>query len=263
MMVPEYDMHVHTVFSGHAHESATVARLAVRADELRMRLVCFSEHVHDAASLEALSDWRWQIGQAQRGCSCRLLTGGEVDADPIRSDGSLTVEVPSWMDFVIASAHYIPGTDIFPDAPLDVYHLDAGRVLEQWRTTVLGLARHPRVDMIGHPGVLLGILLRKFPDRAMAVFREAAAASAAHGQYWDFNDLAFVKLAGLETEYCQVLQTAIDAGVTLLYGSDAHALEHLGRTDNVFRALSGLRGLNAEQLFRLPDRLAKRFTLQR
>jgi len=260
-MTPEYDMHVHTIFSGHAHESATAARLAVKAAALQMKLLCFSEHVFDPASLRTLEDLRWQIGSLQRNNPCRLVVGGEFDVDPHRCDGSLVATPPPWVEFVTASMHYLPGTDIYPQGSLADYHFDRREFLDKWSRTVLGVAANPIVDMVGHPGVLVGILLEDYPDEVMETLRKAAILSASHGQCWDFNELAFDKLAKVSCDYRLIMQLAVDNGVTLLYGSDAHSVHSLGRTVNVVAALEQMHGLTLERLFRLPDFLKKRFRL--
>ena len=261
-IIPEYDMHVHTVLCGHAHESATPERISAHAAALRMKAICFSEHVHDETTLAQLIGLRDRLKVLQPFCSTRLIMGGEVDVDTVRCDGSLVVEPPEWMEFTIGSVHYLPGADIMPRSGYEDYGLERRHLIEQWGRMMMGLARNPHVDMIGHPGAMIGTLMGGFPSDVLEIFREMAVVSAARGQFWDFNDLSFDKLSKMTDEYYNVLQLALDHGVTFLYGSDTHHIASLGRVDNVLRSLSHLRGLDVETLLRVPPALRTRYNLK-
>ena len=253
LTVPEYDMHVHTVLCGHAHESATVERISAHASVLKMKLICFAEHVHDAETLSGLRQLEENIRRVRHLYSCRLVMGAEIDADPDKGDGSLVVEVPDWIEFVIGSIHFLPqGLENSPE-----------KLFSSWRAMLMGLAANPSVDMLGHPGALVFNLpeLEGFRPRIMDAFRQAAKISAVRRQAWDFNNLTMDKLSGeARKDYWKVLQIAVDENVPLLYGSDTHHVASLGKVSHVMRMLSKMEGIDSERLLRLPEDLARRFS---
>ncbi len=253
MTVPEYDMHVHTVMCGHAHESATVERLSAHAAILKMKLLCFAEHVHCQATLEELKQLREQIDAVQPVCSCKLILGAEIDCDRRRHDGTLVVERPDWLEFVIGSIHYQwDDNDVSGDA------------IDIWENTMLGLSGNRKVDVIGHPGayILNEESWWRHKRRILGVFTQAAHNSAAIKQAWDLNNLTLSKLDKREKEkYWKIIEIAYHKGVPLYYGSDTHHIASLGRTQNILKIIDKIRGLEPEMVLKLPEALAKKFNI--
>ena len=263
MIIPEYDMHVHTVLCGHAHESATVERLAAHADILGMKLLCFSEHVHGPESFKHLEFIRKAIDALQPVCRCRLVLGAEVDADSDHSDGRLVVPPPEYVEFVIGSVHFLPETQLLPPWDQVPPEMSPEKIFQNWANTFMGLTFNRRVDMIGHPGALIfNAVGPEYHSRILSVMRDAAKISAIRGQAWDFNNLIFAKLKEpVRSNYWQVMQLAIDEGVRVLYGSDTHNIASLGGYPDIELAMPHLHGLTLAELLRLPDWLARRFNI--
>ncbi|MDD3119345.1 MAG: PHP domain-containing protein [Victivallales bacterium] len=260
-MIPEYDVHVHTIWSGHSHASATVTGLAARAEALGMKLLCFSEHVHGPESLPPLAHIRRSIAELQPSCRCRLVFGAEIDADPDRSDGSLITSPPPGVELVIGSIHFLPGTRLLPPWDPVPPGTDQETVFQRWRETIMGLAANRQVDVIGHPGALIFNAVEvTFFDRILAVMREAAHISAARGQAWDVNNLIFAKLKEpYRRDYRRVIRLAYEVGVPLLYGSDTHNLAALGGYRDIAALWQHLEQPPLCELLRLPGWLARRF----
>ncbi len=262
-IIPEYDMHVHTVLCGHAHESATIERLAAHADVLEMKLLCFSEHVHGPESLSHLEHIRKVVEAIQPACRCRLVVGAEVDVDPDHCDGRLVVPPPDYVEFVIGSLHFLPGTHLLPPWDPVPVEMSPEKIFQDWSNSFMGLTFNRRVNMIGHPGALIfNAVGPEYHSRIMRVMADAAKISAIRGQAWDFNNLIFAKLndtcRGL---YWQVMQLARDAGVKLLYGSDTHNIASLGKYPDIESAMPHIHGFTLEELLKLPDWLAEKFNI--
>jgi putative hydrolase len=252
--VPEYDMHVHTVLCGHAHESATIERMSAHAAVLKMKLLCFAEHVHCMGTLEELKQLRDKINAVQSACSCKLLLGAEIDCDEKLHDGSLVVNIPEWLDFVIGSIHF--SHPEWPEVNENLF--------THWQQSILGLSHNRKVDMIGHPGAFIfnADNWQKWRLGIYETFHQAAANSASIGQAWDMNNLTLHKLRGRAREqYWKVMQIAYDKGVRLYYGSDSHHISSLGRIGNVMSILKNIPALEPDRIFRLPPELGRRFNI--
>lgn len=93
-------------------------------------------------------------------------------------------------------------------------------------------------------------------EEVLEVFAEAAKISAEHNVCWELNNFTAGKLTELQRRgYHKVLQSAVDAGVELVYGSDAHVLADIGRVQFVSQVLEKLHG--AESIYK--PSILKRF----
>ena len=82
-----------------------------------------------------------------------------------------------------------------------------------------------------------------FSQQVLGVFNEAAIISAKNGIMWELNNHSGAKLSEAHRhQYYKVIQLAVDAGVRLIYGSDAHSPEDIGNTNFVSEILSKLVG---------------------
>ena len=124
-LLPAYDLHVHTVYSGHSSPAATVTNMVAAAAENGVEVVAVSEHVPTVVpDIE-----RWRAAKGDRSVidaiaadladieppegAPRLLLGAEIDADPYSLDGSLMLEDLSRIGYVLASTHLFPGGEAF------------------------------------------------------------------------------------------------------------------------------------------------------
>jgi len=229
------DFHIHTVLCGHADERQRVSAIVARADELGLEAIAITEHVGQPEEMARI----WQIRKELKALRprCRVLVGGEVEADRFRLDGRLVVENPDQLDLVIGTVHYLPGTNVMPHCQ-ETPKLLPKTVLDRWRSTLLGLVCNPVVDILAHPGAMIANALQAddWGNEVLGIFGEAARLSSVHQTAWEVNNLIGRKLTIRQQEsYWRILRIALDAGVRLVYGSDAHCLEDIGATDFVDR----------------------------
>ena len=236
-----YDFHIHTELCGHA-PGQSVEKILLKADELGLATIAITDHIYKPEDIKKiniiLSETR------KHNTNCRVLVGAEIDVDRRYTDGRLVLDKRSELDYIIGSIHYLPYTDISPNCDLTL-PFTSQEICKHWSATLLGLVANPLIDTLGHPGMMIANALPEgeFPEKVMDVFAEAAEISAKNSVAWDVNNLCKKKLAVKQQEqYFRVIQLAVDAGVHLVYGSDAHRLEDIGKTDFVSKIISKLVG---------------------
>jgi len=198
------------------------------ADKLHLAVIAITEHIGQAGDRTRIGAIRSELSKHPH--VCRVLVGGEIDVDRNYLDGRLVVEQRDNLDYVIGAIHYLPGTDILPHCKR-ARPLPPDEVFSRWRTTLLGLAASTTIDTIAHPGVMIANSIddEGFPERVLEVLHAAALISAEHGVAWELNNLTGAKLPpAFRREYYKVIQSAVDAGVRLVYGSDAHRPADVG-----------------------------------
>jgi len=198
------DMHIHTNASD---GNCNIAELAEAAKKAGYEYICITDHSKSSAIANGLSakQLAQQIKQIQKlneqlkGIT--ILAGTEVD---ILADGSLDFDnkLLAELDFVIASIHS---------------GLASPR--EKVTTRTLKAMDNPYVNCIAHPtGRLIG--QREPMDIDIpAVINHAAQTSTAlevNANPWRLD---------LKDSHCRM---AIEAGVKLVIGTDAHSVEGLG-----------------------------------
>ena len=227
-MKPEYDFHIHTVLSGHADARQDVDTIVKTAENAGLRAIAVTEHISKAEDIKRISIIRSQVNNLKT--SCKIYVGAEIDVDPYSDDGSLVIDRFDDLDLVIGAIHYFPGTQILPHGQ-QVPDCLKKNALVKWRQMLLGLAANPELDILAHPGIMIANAI--FTDRwispALKVFEEAACISKQTGTAWEINELTAKKLSPpLRENYWQIFSIAAEAGVELVYGSDAHRPEDIG-----------------------------------
>jgi DNA polymerase (family 10) len=198
------DFHIHTVASDGACE---ISELAEAARSSGYKFICITDHSVSSAIANGLTPARLskQIEQIRklnnRLKNITVFAGTEVD---ILADGSLDFDnkLLAELDFIIASIHS---------------GLTSAR--EKVTTRTLKAMDNPLVHCIGHPtGRLIGEREPMDIDIA-AVIRHAAETHTA----LEVNANPY--RLDLKDVHCKM---AIEAGVKLLIGTDAHKVPHLG-----------------------------------
>jgi HisJ family histidinol phosphate phosphatase len=235
----DYDLHIHTVYCGHA-ETMSIEAILRRADELGLDTICIADHIYSPN--EALVPQKIREEAAEYNTNCRVLIGAEIDVAGGYCDGRLVCDVPDGLDYVIAGIHYIPGPGNYPRHAAD-NSLDAGELLERWRNTMLGVFENEKVDALAHPGRMITSVLDLdiFFDDMLGVLKDVAPTAAKNNVMWEINEHDKDKLpAGYHDRWYEVYQIALDAGVRLIYGSDSHCPDEIGGCEFTQKILSSL-----------------------
>lgn len=198
------DFHMHTTASDGECE---IEELAAAASDMGYKFICITDHSQSLAIADGLSPKKLarqiarirKINEKLKGIS--VLAGTEAD---ILSDGSVDFEneLLAELDFVIASIH-----------------LGQGGSLEEITMRTLKAMDNPYVNCIAHPtGRLIG---RREPmniDIASVIEHAAQTHTAleVNANPWRLD---------LKDTHCKM---AIEEGVKLALGTDAHSTEGLG-----------------------------------
>ena len=223
-------MHIHTEFCGHAPEM-TIPAIIARAQQLNLETIAITSHVFSPDDLSLISHICDEIADIKP--DLRVIVGAEVDVDGLRSDGRLVTDNLDNIDYVVAGFHYIPGPGNFPHTP-DDNPLEPQVLFESWRSTLLGIVSNRGVHTLAHPGRMIGtaIDLDIYFDDILSVFAEAAEISATNNIVWEINELTGFRLPEYyQQQWYRIYQVALDAGVKIIYGSDAHDLSCICLTD--------------------------------
>lgn len=236
-----YDFHIHTELCGHA-PGQTVKKILLKADELGLETIAITDHVSIPEDMKNIDIIRSETQKYHS--NCRVLIGAEVDVDRRYTDGRLVLDKRSGLDYIMGAIHYLPGTDILPHCNPS-RPLTSEETFKRWRSTLLGLVANPIIDTLAHPTCMIANALPEntFTEKVMEVLAEAARISANNKVAWELNNNSKNKFTETQRkQYFRVMQLAIDAGARLVYGSDAHCPEDIGKTNFISKVASKLVG---------------------
>jgi len=223
----DYDFHIHTEYCGHA-PTMTIEAICRRADEAGLRMIAITDHTTHPDKQAPVEQIRRLVEQFRP--RCQVIIGAEIDVDGQRDDGRLMVNDFSDLDYVIAGFHYVPTKGHYPWKP-EQRGLDEETFLRVWEKTLLGIVSNPAIDTLAHPGRLLASCMHLdiYAERALEVFKKAAALSARNEIAWEINELTGSRLAQTGLSFwIRLYQIALEAGVRLIFGSDSHEPESIG-----------------------------------
>jgi len=235
----DYDLHIHTIYCGHA-ETMTIEAILRRADELGLDTVCIADHIYSPNEASVPERIREEVAGYK--ANCRVLVGAEIDVAGGYSDGRLACPAPDGLDYCIAGIHYIPGPGNFPRSAAD-NSLKPNELLERWRSTMLGVFGNDKVDALAHPGRMItaAIGLDLYFEAMLDVLRDVAPVAARNNILWEINEHDKDKLpAGYHDKWYKVYQIALEAGVKLIYGSDSHFPHEIGVSEFTRKILGKL-----------------------
>jgi histidinol phosphatase-like PHP family hydrolase len=255
------DSHIHTIYSGHSGPEMFIPAVMHHVAALRLRRAVILEHVPTLDSEAYLKPGKWLAGRDDRAVvsalaaelaprraiypDTRFLLGVEVDADPVKADGSLMLADLSGVDYVLAATHVLPGGgEFWFDRPL-IPEAELPAVQTRWLDWLGRVARHPEVDALAHPACELAAcrLAEDFSPNFRRKFHPVAEAMAANTVAFELNEAALNRLSPREIlGYAELVRMVRECGVRFTAGSDAHRGAQLGGFA-VVRALADAAGL--------------------
>jgi histidinol phosphatase-like PHP family hydrolase len=259
--VPDFDHHIHTIYSGHSGADMFVPAVMARCAGLGLKRAVILEHVPVMMSESYASFHEWLTGRGDRAVigavsaevgmrrtahpDTAFLVGAEIDADPERLDGSLMLEDFSGLDLVLASTHVLPGGSGFWFSPPQIPAAERPALLRRWLAWLERIAVNPAVDVIAHPGAELHNcgLTGDFGASFRTAFAPVLDAMAAGGTAFELNESALRRLAPEALAgYGELVAVAAERGVKFSAGSDSHYSSSLGdlRLVSAAAAVAGL-----------------------
>jgi len=237
-----YDLHIHTEYCGHAPEMSVEAIIKA-AEEKQLETIAITEHIFSENDLLLIPKIKKEVATIKT--DVNVIIGVEVDADGMRTDGKLITENLDDIPYVLGSMHYIPETGIYPASP-DDNPLTGEVFFKVWQSTLIGLVSNARLNTLAHPGRLAACAcdIDIYFDDMLVVFEEAAELSVKNDICWGINELNERKIpVQYHERWSKIYQIATNAGVKLVYGSDAHRPEDIGKqsfTDKTLQATGNL-----------------------
>ena len=104
--IPAVDMHIHTVYSGHAADNMTLDNIVKQAEGAGLKQIAITEHVWNHQHLASLDLLKEEFEKLEP--SIKVYLGLEVDVDPRYSDGRLIEKIPEEFRPLIVSTHAYP-----------------------------------------------------------------------------------------------------------------------------------------------------------
>lgn len=240
-----YDMHIHTEYCGHA-PGMSIEAIIRAAEKKKLETIAITSHIFCEDDLLLIPKIRDQVANIKTDVT--VIVGAEIDADGMRTDGKLITDNLDGIPYVLGSIHYIPGTGIFPVSAQD-NPLSGEDFLQAWQSTLLGLVSNPRIDTLAHPGRLAAMACDTGGvfDDMLAIFHQAAQLSAKNNICWGVNELNERKIPqNLHEGWNKIYQIALDARVKLIYGSDAHKPQEIGKQSFTSKTMAVLGENNLE-----------------
>lgn len=242
-----YDLHIHTEYCGHAPDM-TIEAIIEAAEEKQLETIAITSHIFKEDDLMVIPKIKKEIAAIKT--DINIIVGAEVDADGMRTDGKLITDNLDDIPYVLGSIHYIPGTGIYPASPQD-NPLSGEVFFKVWQSTLIGLVSNPRLDTLAHPGRLAACScdMDIYFEDMLAVFQQAAELSVKNNICWGINELNEKKIpAAWHERWNEIYRIATNAGVKLVYGSDAHKPHEIGKQTFTRKTLDLIGSENLESL---------------
>ena len=235
----DYDLHIHTIYCGHA-ETMSIEVILRSADQAGLETICIADHIYSPNEISIPDKIRNEAAWYKT--NCRVLIGAEIDVSGGYCDGRLACAVPEGLDYVIAGIHYIPGPGNFPRSVAD-NNLQPDELLGRWRTTMLGVFENPKIDTVAHPGRMIATALdlNDHFDDMLDIFKDVAPVAAKNNVLWEINEHDRNKIPEeFHDKWYKIYEIALDAGVKLIYGSDSHFPHEIAVSEFTQKILDGL-----------------------
>jgi putative hydrolase len=227
-LLPPVDYHIHTVYSGHSKEDATVGQIIRRAERIGLEEIAFLEHFDAPEHEGALDAIREETAAARP--KLRVLVGAECALaadDPPRLKA-----VPRSADLIGFSVHHFPTTKVpWFENKAKFSRAERLRVLDAWIRSVESVIENFRVDLCCHPFFAMPLsgaidnYRGDFAERVDGIFERMAARAVA----FEINNTMPLKVGGgMLAGYTDVVARARSVGVKFAVGSDAHSLDQVG-----------------------------------
>jgi len=231
------DLHMHSKLCGHA--VGEIDEYVERAIELGLEGVGFSFHLPVTIPVtykvnvtrEELDFLATEIGRLRGkfGDRIPIIFGGEADYLPGNEKEVAALAAAYPFDYVIGSVHFI-GDWAF-DHPAETAGYDRWDRRKLYET-YFGLVRdavHTRLfDVVGHID-----LIKKFGHRLEGdwpdIVEGLCCEMRRHDVSMEINTAGFDKPVGEQYASEAIVRQAFAAGVPILFGSDAHAPQQVGR----------------------------------
>ena len=221
-----YDSHVHTIYSGHSHDDVTVDAIHQKQREVGLSRIAITEHIFVPKDIKRIQKIAEELPDDPN-----VVLGAEIDADASRLDGTL-VSPTDGLDWVIASFHKFPGTDIWWHDGSFRESKDEQTIYAKWLEWGHKTISTARPNALAHPGALISQLsmVQAFEGPVLDDFREIMESCREYQVAVELNEGMSNKTNPQQrATYYRLFELAKQAGVKIVLGSDAHSLAQIGR----------------------------------
>lgn len=229
------DYHVHTSRCGHA--KGDMRDYLKRAQELSLDEIGFADHLplltkQDPSltmSIDQLDDYVQSIELLKKDFpGIDIKTGIEADYLPGLEEETARLLNTYDFDFVIGSVHFINGWGFDDSRYIEGYKdRDIYELYAHYFRLVKAAAESGLFDIIGHIDLIKKYNFR--PEKSIEpLLEETISAIKDTGMCIELNTAGLRKPVGEIYPSVEVLRICFDAGVPIIFGSDAHAPEQVG-----------------------------------
>lgn len=212
--IPMQDTHMHTRFSDGRNNYQDYID---RAYELGLETIAFTEHADDTSAwfpeyIDTLRRARDEHAGRLRVCVSAEVKAAEQDGTPNMSSARM-----AHVDYLVGVIHRYPKGG-------DAWHafddLRADEALELDYRISRGLASHPDVDVLGHPG---GVYAHYYGTYDESYMRHIVEVANENGTVIEVNSHP-----RYQRHFKMILDSCLDVDALITLGSDAHGVEELG-----------------------------------
>jgi HisJ family histidinol phosphate phosphatase len=245
--LPNYDLHIHTVYSGHSEESMYVRDIVEYAQKKSLQTIALTEHfrdpIMDAIHFEKIS--AEAAAMKSNSDSMRILTGMEADPNYDRRGKIMGEEIETESLFpVLVGVHRCFTSSYGWNEAREISKEEARREYAAWFDTMEKIALLPQVQVFAHPGRFItknggitdfsGFVLKDF-ERLFLAMKEGNVA-------FELNESFLRQIEGsaFGKSYSQVVESAFEHGLFFTMGSDAHSMKNIGSFPCAERFVSSL-----------------------
>jgi len=225
------DLHNHTARCNHAEGS--IEEYIERAIELGIDIYGFSEHApmdfdqKYRLSFDEMDIYESEILYMQEKYQekIKILLGYEVDYLPNHIDDRV---IKSDVDYLIGSVHFIDkwGFDN-PEFIGEYQKRDIDRVWQEYFNTIEMMAKSGLFDIVGHFDLIK--VFKFLPQKDIRILaKNALKAIKKSNMTLEINSAGLRKPIREIYPSRELLEEAFDLGISISFGSDAHAVDQVG-----------------------------------
>jgi putative hydrolase len=208
-----FDLHTHTVSSGHAY--STIQENATYASNIGLEILGISDHAPKMPGAPLAYYFANQKIIPEKLFGVRILKGAELNILDINGNVDLYGEILEGLDFAIASLHP-------PCIPF-------GNIEENTQALVNAM-KNPKINIIGHPGD------PRYPFDIAAVVSAAISTNTLLEINNSSLNTGGIRAGGEET-ILELIKACKKRDYPIILGSDAHICFEIGGYGNIYKLL--------------------------
>jgi len=232
------DYHIHTEYCGHTDPDLSIENIIKEAESQELKAIAITEH-----------SFEWKVSQSEK---IRLIldnvkniktdicvyVGMEICPD-FKNEGRLIFEdfQKGLLSPVLVGTHVFPILNTGWHIKINLTANEKNKIYSKWFRTMEKVLHNPLVEVIAHPGrmIMQNGIIKEFDLNVLKDFADLFDGARENNIAVELNENLFKRCPTekIRESYPDLIRLALEKGLKLSIGSDAHKLKEIGRMEQV------------------------------